>query len=64
MVNKHETRETCYQCGGSGIYAWGGSINGKPRHHGTCYRCQGKGHQTTADDKRNNYYDNHIRRFE
>jgi predicted PP-loop superfamily ATPase len=29
---------------------------------GPCFRCEGKGYQTAADQKRNRYYDQHIRR--
>ena len=30
---------------------------------GKCYRCGGKGFQTVADERRNRYYDNHVRRI-
>ena len=52
-------------CGGSGIYYGHGQIvNGVFKGHtGTCFRCGGKGWQTEADEKRNNYYDNHVKKF-
>ena len=31
----------CDRCGGTGIYTWGGTINGKPMFAGTCYKCCG-----------------------
>lgn len=37
--------EPCGRCGGSGIYAYGGVVNGKPVG-GTCFRCKGKGRCT------------------
>jgi hypothetical protein len=52
-------------CGGSGIYYGRGVIeNGVFKGHtGDCYRCAGKGWQTPADHKRNEYYDAHVRRI-
>jgi len=47
--------------------AWVGVYveNGVPKGHdvGVCFRCGGKGFQTPADEKRNAYYDNHVRRI-
>ena len=37
------TSSTCYRCGGTGVYQWGGSINGVARHSGPCFRCVGGG---------------------
>lgn len=45
--------ETCNACDGSGVYQQGG---------GRCFRCEGKGHQTVADRRRNYGYDNYYRR--
>lgn len=47
----------CEKCNGSGVYAWGGTVNGKPVHEGECFRCGGKGKQDAADRKRNHNYD-------
>ena len=33
----------CDRCGGSGIYTWGGTINGRPMYAGTCFKCGGSG---------------------
>ena len=48
----------CDRCGGTGRYRWGAIVNGKATHEGPCYRCEGKGKQTVADQKRNYGYDN------
>jgi hypothetical protein len=55
----------CDGCNGSGTYYGAGRVeNGKfIGFSGTCFRCQGKGHQTESDVKRNRYYDNRVRRF-
>lgn len=55
----------CYQCDGSGLFHMGGgTVNGRyTGKTGPCFRCEGKGHVTAADEKRNTYYDNHIRRI-
>jgi len=60
-----EGMEKCDGCNGSGTYYGAGMVvNGKfVGYSGKCYRCQGKGHQTPADRKRNAYYDNHVRRY-
>ena len=31
-------------CNGSGVYTWGGTINGRPMYAGTCFKCGGAGH--------------------
>lgn len=56
----------CDGCGGSGIwYGRGYMENGVFRGPtGKCFRCDGKGHQTEADRKRNQNYDNYIRKIE
>jgi hypothetical protein len=56
---RHACDGSCFQ----GRYATGPVINGVPRLHGVCFRCQGKGYQTDADVKRNTYYDNRVRKF-
>jgi DnaJ-class molecular chaperone len=61
MENKPTTREKCYNCSGSGEYRWGPTINGVTKFRGVCYRCGGKGHLTPEDEKRNTYYDQHVR---
>ncbi len=62
---KDVPKEKCWSCGGSGKYhGHGAVVNGKfTGYVGTCYRCNGKGWQTKADEKRNEYYDNHVRRI-
>ena len=55
----------CLECNGSGKYhANTVIVNGvaKSGFENTCYRCAGKGYQTYADVRRNEYYDNHFRR--
>jgi len=47
---------TCEKCRGSGVYSWGGSVNGKARFTGQCHSCQGFGTQTTSDINRNKAY--------
>ena len=39
----------CDRCGGSGIYTWGGTINGRPMYAGTCFRCGGSGKEWTVE---------------
>jgi hypothetical protein len=58
-------RHKCDGCNGSGTYYGAGRVeNGKfIGFSGTCFRCQGKGHQTESDVKRNRYYDDRVRRF-
>jgi DnaJ-class molecular chaperone len=54
----------CEKCKGSGLYSWGGTVNGKPRFQGQCHSCQGHGTQTSTDIKRNHAYNRHkIRRL-
>lgn len=52
-------RVECSNCRGTGTYSWGACINGKMSHSGTCYRCNGKGHQLMEDFRRNRGYDKH-----
>ena len=50
--------ETCWKCGGSGIFQGGGGVvNGKfTGYTGECFACQGKCKQDNADRLRNHYY--------
>jgi len=50
--------ETCYKCGGSGIYYMGGAVvNGRyTGKTGVCFGCEGKGKQDDADRLRCHYY--------
>jgi len=53
------TKEFCGRCAGTGQFITMVE-NGKPKGPGgICFRCEGKGHQTEADHKRNEYYDTH-----
>ena len=59
-----EARKTtvkCPRCRGTGIYNWGGTINGVPVHSGPCFRCLNKGRQNQEDFRRNWGHDQHIR---
>lgn len=50
---------TCEKCKGSGVYAWGASINGKMQNTGKCFSCSGTGKQDKKQIKRNvgyNYF--------
>lgn len=57
------TATKCGSCNGTGRFCTG-VVNGVPTDKGPCYRCGGKGVQTPKDAKRNNYYDNFIRRVD
>jgi len=46
----------CCKCRGSGVYSWGGTVNGKPRFTGSCHSCAGKGEQTQRDINRDHSY--------
>jgi hypothetical protein len=50
-------------CGGTGIYAWGGSVNGVPAHVGEHFACHGKGYQDRQDVIRNATYWNKYARI-
>ncbi len=53
----------CIECSGTGKYRRGTVINGTFKGFvGTCYRCKGKGYQTSEDIRRNSNYDNYYRR--
>lgn len=49
----------CEKCRGSGLYRWGGTVNGKSRFEGQCHSCQGSGTQNTSDMARNRAYNRH-----
>lgn len=55
----------CDGCKGDGVYYGAGSVvNGHfVGFKGKCFRCHGRGWQTPGDVKRNQYYDNHVRRY-
>ncbi len=46
----------CAKCKGSGLYAWGAVVNGKPEHSGTCFSCRGTGRQDRQQIRRNKTY--------
>jgi DnaJ-class molecular chaperone len=46
----------CPKCRGSGQYAWGGTVNGKPVKTGTCFSCRGTGQQDRSQIGRNHAY--------
>lgn len=50
--------ETCYKCGGSGLYYFGGAtVNGVYQGTtGVCFGCEGKGQQDDADRLRCHHY--------
>lgn len=52
--------ETCGKCRGSGQYAWGAVINGKPSNVGMCYSCKGTGVQSRTQIRTNRAY-NHFK---
>lgn len=41
--NYTEKAASCWRCNGTGVYKWGGSLNGVARFQGPCYRCCGNG---------------------
>jgi DnaJ-class molecular chaperone len=55
----NEHAGTCAKCKGTGVYAWGGTVNGKPVKAGACYSCQGTGHQDRRQIARNEAYNRH-----
>jgi DnaJ-class molecular chaperone len=59
MAVPNEKPGPCEKCRGSGIFTWGGTINGQPRFSGQCNSCAGKGHQTLSDIRRNETYNRH-----
>jgi hypothetical protein len=61
VKERPEGAAECDGCNGSGVYYGRGAVvNGKfVGFTGTCYRCGGKGHQTSSDLGRNRTYDRH-----
>lgn len=57
-------RFECDGCSGDGVHHGRGYVeNGVFHGHtGVCFRCHGKGTQSRADQERNTYYDNQVRR--
>lgn len=53
----------CDRCGGTGTYQWGACVNGHMTHSGCCFRCEGKGHHTQEDYRRNWGYDGRIKAY-
>jgi hypothetical protein len=49
----------CAKCGGSGMYRWGATVNGKSQHSGPCFSCQGTGQQSARQIRRNQSYNRH-----
>lgn len=49
----------CCKCRGTGVYAWGAFVNGKPTNQGTCFSCRGTGCQDLRQIKRNECYNRH-----
>lgn len=49
----------CEKCRGSGLYCWGGTVNGKPKFTGRCHSCRGSGRQSRSDMRRNGIYNTH-----
>ena len=50
-------------CRGSGVYAWGGSVNGRPVKTGPHFACAEKGWQSRSDVIRNITYWNKYARI-
>lgn len=50
-------------CRGSGVYSWGGSVNGKPLKTGPHFACAEKGYQSRSDVIRNITYWNKYARI-
>lgn len=57
-------RTKCDKCNGSGAFHFGGAVvNGVFQGRtGVCFACQGKGYQTSKDQKRNAFYWNRVAR--
>lgn len=59
LSQPNDREGTCVKCKGSGRYAWGAFVNGKPTHSGMCYSCRGTGKQDRRQIKRNETYNRH-----
>lgn len=58
---RREPTAHCHACNGTGkrlSRSTGGIVS-----VGVCFRCRGKGYQDEADQRRNQYYDRHVRRM-
>ena len=49
----------CGKCKGTGAYAWGAVVNGRPSHTGTCFSCRGTGRQDARQIRTNHTYNRH-----
>lgn len=56
-----EDRDICGRCAGTGQHI-SHILNGRPvpSGNGICFRCKGKGYQTSADEARNTAYDEYA----
>jgi hypothetical protein len=64
LSEQTDNKIACDGCRGDGIYYGRGYVeNGQFKGFtGKCFRCGGKGWQTTQDSKRNWGYDNYYRK--
>lgn len=46
----------CPKCRGTGVYAWGAVVNGKPEKTGRCFSCRGTGRQNSRQIRTNHAY--------
>ena len=59
-MSAERKKQKCERCVGTGRFITG-SMHGRPTGPGgICYRCGGKGYQTTSDERRNYGYDNYA----
>jgi DnaJ-class molecular chaperone len=56
MAQPNDAPGRCVKCSGSGVYRWGGSINGKARFEGPCHSCRGTGEQSARQIRTNEAY--------
>ncbi len=54
-VVRVQAEQPC-RCGGTGVWSWGGTVNGEPVKTGVDFHCQGKGYQNRSDVIRNITY--------
>lgn len=62
----HAGTTPCDGCAGDGVFRYAGGCfeNGVWKGKtGTCFRCNGTGRQAVKDQRRNRYYDSHVRRI-
>lgn len=60
IVAVRSVRCGCERCSGTGVYNWGGTVNGVPVHSGDCFRCGAKGWLNFDDMRRCNIYDRYA----